>query len=578
MELKQYFNALLKWWWLIVAAVVIASVSSYLGTRDTPRLYNSRTTLMVGQTLSSPNPGYEELYTPQVLAQSYADLARREPVLQGALDTLGLQWPWQSLQGMVSSQVVVNTQLLQISVIDTDPERARVLADEVAQQLIKQSPTASDPQKDAEREFALAQIADLKTNIQNAQDEIRALDQVIATANSARQIQDARSRQQTLQIQVSTWQATYAQLLTGLQQGTPNYLSIVERAQTGSPVGTGTASTVLMAAAIGLVLSAGAALLLEYLDDTVKTPDDVKRACGDLSTLGGIARMGAGSRLITVAHPRSPVSEAYRVLRTGLDFTSIDVPRQTLLVTSAGAGEGKTTTAANLAVVMAQAGRRVLLIDADLRRPMLHKYFEVQNFSGMTNSLLQIDLSAGAEKTRALLQSAIQPTSVDGLQVLTSGPIPPNPAELVGSAKMKAALAAIVPCYDLVILDSPPVLLVADAIVLGTQVESVLLVIDTGRTRQGALKHAVDRLHKAGARVVGVALNRLAGRGDGYYYYYYYHDQYYYSSRDKTGEEAGKGRHGSNGAGGSNGTGNGTGNGAGLREGLRRVMGRGNGQ
>lgn len=533
MELRQYAASLIKWWWLILASVVIASVAAYLGTRDTPRLYNSRTTLMVGQTLSSPNPNYDELYTPQLLAQSYADLARREPVLQGTLDALGLKWPWRSLQGMVSSQVVQNTQLLQISVIDVDSERARILADEVAQQLILQSPTATDPQKDAEREFALAQIADLRANIQKAQDEIRQLDEVISTANSARQIQDARSRQQTLQIQISTWQATYAQLLTGLGQGTPNYLSIVEQAQTGSPVGTSTANTVLMAAAIGLALSVAAALLLEYLDDTVKSPVDVARASSELVTLGGIARIQGGDKLITMEHPRSPISEAYRVLRTGIQFASIDHPKRLILVTSPGQGEGKTTTVSNLAVVMAQAGHRVLLVDADLRRPMLHKYFAVQNFQGLTTVLLQVSLTAAAGETRALLQQAIQPTSVEGLSLLPSGPLPPNPSEMLSSAKMRTALTALSSAYDVVLVDSPPALVVTDAAVLSAQVEAVLFVVDAGRTRIGALQHAVDRLAKVKAPVLGVALNRLTARGNGYYQYYYSH--YYYSSSDGEG-------------------------------------------
>ena len=146
MELRHYASTLLKWWWLIVASVVIATVSSYFGTRAIAPTYQASTTLMVGQALQNPNPNAAEFYTGQVLAQSYTDLVRRQPVLEGTLKTLGLTWDWRVLQGMVSSRVVAGTQLLEISVLDTDPQRAPVLADEIARQLILQSPAGSDPE------------------------------------------------------------------------------------------------------------------------------------------------------------------------------------------------------------------------------------------------------------------------------------------------------------------------------------------------------------------------------------------------------------------------------------------------
>jgi len=163
MELRQYANVLLKWWWLIAASVVIATVSSYFGTRAIAPTYQASTTLMVGQALQNPNPNAAEFYTGQVLAQSYVDLVRRQPVMEGTLKTLGLTWNWRVLQGMVSSRVVAGTQLLEISVLDTDPQRAPVLADEIARQLILQSPAGSDPEMAANREFVLAQIEELET-------------------------------------------------------------------------------------------------------------------------------------------------------------------------------------------------------------------------------------------------------------------------------------------------------------------------------------------------------------------------------------------------------------------------------
>src|SRR5512134_822303 len=204
MELRQYFNVIFKWWWLIVIAAVIAGLAAFLGSLTTPRQYQSRATLMVGQVLQNPNPNAPEFSTAQALAQNYSELVRREPVLRGTLDTLGLPWDWAILQGMVSSRVVPGTQLFEIAVLDNQPQRAKDLAQELIQQLILQSPAGTDLQTDAERQFMLTQAEDLRTNITKAQEEIRELDNVIAAATSARQIQDARTRQESLRSQVSS--------------------------------------------------------------------------------------------------------------------------------------------------------------------------------------------------------------------------------------------------------------------------------------------------------------------------------------------------------------------------------------
>jgi non-specific protein-tyrosine kinase len=515
MELRHYTNVLLKWWWLIAAAVAVAVVSSYLGSLATPKTYQSRTTLMVGTVLQNPNPNQAEIYTGQALAQSYSDLVRREPIMRAVLTSLNLPWDWAVLQNMVSSRVVPGTQLIEIAVLDTDPQRAKVLAEEVANQLIKQSPSGTNPEKDAQQQFIRQQIDELQTNIKNANGEIRQLDQTIAQATSARQIQDARARQESLQQQITTWQSTYAQLLTNLQQSSTNFLQVVEEAQTPtSPVGSGTLTNVLLAAAIGLVLSGGAAFVLEYLDDTIKSAEDVQQVMG-LTTLGGVARIDGDdytSKLITVTQPRSPTSEAYRMLRTNLQFSEVDRPLQTLLVTSANPEEGKSLTAANVAVVLAQAGRHVTLVDADLRRPTQDTIFKLNNARGLTTILLD---------TAVTLADVVQNTPIENLKVMTSGPVPPNPSELLGSKRMGYLIEALQKQSDLIIFDSPPVLAVADASVLATRLDGVLLVVDAGHTRRPLARRAVAALQAVNAHVLGVMLNRVDTKAKGYGYYYY---------------------------------------------------------
>jgi non-specific protein-tyrosine kinase len=216
------------------------------------------------------------------------------------------------------------------------------------------------------------------------------------------------------------------------------------------------------------------------------------------------------TELIAVSEPRSHISEAYRTLRTNLDFASLDQALKTLVVTSAGVSEGKSTTLANLAVVSAQTGRNVVLVDADLRRPTLHQLFGLDNETGLTTVMMD---------DAALSTPPLQASGIEGLSVLTSGPLPPNPAELMGSRRMEEAIAALAERADQVFFDTPPVVAVTDAAVLATKVDGVLLVVSAGQTRREVARTAVQRLEQINARLVGTVLtNAQMGAGFGEYY------------------------------------------------------------
>lgn len=220
-------------------------------------------------------------------------------------------------------------------------------------------------------------------------------------------------------------------------------------------------------------------------------------------------------KLVTALAPRSPAAEAYRMLRTNLQFMGVDRPVRSLVVTSAAPEEGKSLTAANLAVAFAQAGQRVVLVDADLRRPTLHRTFGLGRLAwgGLTSVL------AGALD----LQSALTDTGIDGLRVLPSGPIPPNPAEMLGSQRMQALMAALDEHFDLAIYDTPPVLAVADASILAPAVDGTLLVVRAHRIGHPQARRAKEALEAVKARVLGVVLDGVpTGRRGDYYYYYDY--------------------------------------------------------
>ena len=220
------------------------------------------------------------------------------------------------------------------------------------------------------------------------------------------------------------------------------------------------------------------------------------------------------SELITLSDPKSPVSEAFRTIRTNIMFSSLDAPLKKLLITSPSPNDGKSTIAANLAIVLAQAGKKVLVIDLDLRKPTVHKKFGVENIKGFTNFLL------GDAKLEDIVKTV---AGIPNLYILTSGPLPPNPAELLGSQKMKKILEQLKDEYDVVVIDSPPVIPVTDAALLASIVDGVVLVLSQGQTRIDVAQKAVEQLKNVGARILGTVLNNVNTNGGSYYYYYYYH-------------------------------------------------------
>jgi protein-tyrosine kinase len=216
------------------------------------------------------------------------------------------------------------------------------------------------------------------------------------------------------------------------------------------------------------------------------------------------------STLVTISNPRSPAAEAYRTLRTNLEFSGLDKPLRSMVVTSAGPDEGKSTTLANLAVALAQAGKRVILVDCDLRRPSLHQIFNVRNNLGVTDLMRDEALMANPP---------LQDMPVANLKLLTSGQLPPNPAELLGSRRMSEIIACLLGQADVVLFDAPPIIAVTDAALLSAKVDGVLLVIGAGKTKREHARKAKALLDKVNARLVGTVLNNVKLDTSMQYYY-----------------------------------------------------------
>jgi capsular exopolysaccharide synthesis family protein len=341
---------------------------------------------------------------------------------------------------------------------------------------------------------------------------------------------NTNSRLAQLQSTLDLYQNLYINLLSSLEtvrlarlQNTPNIVQIEPASIPEGPIRPRPLMNTALAAVVGLMLAAGLAFLIEYLDDTLKTPDDVERAL-DVPVLGFIAEMQykkkSAEEVYVSRQPRSPVSEAFRSLRTNLEFASVQKPIHTIVVSSPGPAEGKTTVAVNLAAIIALSGKRVALIDADMRRPCVHRLLGMPNRDGLS------DLFRNQAPVHSVSRGKLD---LPHLMVITSGSLPPNPAELLGSDRMSQLLAELRKLVDVVVIDTPPSL-VADAQILAAKVDAVLMVIQPGTTHVEAARASLELFKRAGARVIGTVLNRIPRNRD-----YYYGGYKYYSPYSKNG-------------------------------------------
>jgi polysaccharide biosynthesis transport protein len=326
--------------------------------------------------------------------------------------------------------------------------------------------------------------------------------------------------------------------------GTPNNISVVDYALAPeAPVGPRRTQGVALAFLLSLAFGAGLALFLEYLNDTVRSSEDVETllrlpALSVIPTAGGTVRKllpGSGGlqlrrnghahgedrpELLVNAESRSPLAEAYRHLRTSVLLSRAGQAPRTLLVSSSLPSEGKTTTSINTAISLAQTGARVVVVDADMRRPCLHRIFDLPNGQGLSTIL-------SSEMTSEEMLGMVRFHEASNLHLLTSGPVSPNPAELLGSEQMRNLIATLSNKFTHVVIDSPPVVSFTDAVLVSTMVDGVLLVVRGGKTPRGVVRRSRQVLSEVGAKMLGVVLNNVTLQRDDYYYYRYYHHSYY---------------------------------------------------
>ena len=478
LDLQQYISLFWHWAWLIVLAGVVAGAAVFFISRRMTPYYQSSTSVLVNEAPATKTTDYSSVMMSQQLTSTYAQMMAKDPVLNEVISQLGLEMTATDLGKLITVSPVRDTQLIGITAETTNAQLSADIANKVAtvfSQQIQEIQSQRFAQSKATLEGQLAE-----TEKQIALYELQAGEALTA------------DEKQRLDAKVTQYREIYSGILTSYENvrlSEAQSVSSVVQVETAIPAIKAIRPRVLvntmLAALVGMMLAAGGIFFRETLDDTIRTPEDISGRFR-LPILGVINHHnGHVATPISLSDPHSPTAEAYRSLRTNVSFTHLDKPLRTLLVTSSEPGEGKTTTLSNLAVVMAQNGKRVIVADCDLRHPKMQVIFKLNNRKGMSNLFTDNAL---------VLNGSRQVSGVENLAVVTTGSLPPNPAELLGSQKMEKILAAMTDNADVVLVDTPPVLAVTDASVLAPMVDGVLLVVRPGKTRARALGRTLELL------------------------------------------------------------------------------------
>jgi succinoglycan biosynthesis transport protein ExoP len=453
----------------------------------------------------------------------------------------------QNLQkgGLESVPQVINNPLIQqlkVKLLTLEGERSELL-----EQFRSKHPTVEAVESriaaiQAQLEVEIHQIV---TSMRNEYELARTQENELLTALEQQKAEAQELNQKSIEYgvlerEVESNQRMYESLLQRTKETSlterleTSNIRIVERATIPtSPIAPQKKRNILLSIIVGLIMGITMVFLLEYLDNSIQTPADVQQYL-DLPCLAAIPNVSVKHlapheqkpvqdilvATITVVDARSNIAEAYRSLRTNVTFAALD-QRPIFLITSAIPGEGKSTITANLGITMAQSGRKTLIIDCDFRKPILNQIFHVKNPEyGFSDILVGSETDDG-------IGNAVQRTDIQNLYIIPCGTVPPNPSELLSLEKTGRIIAKLAEQYEKILIDSPPIGVVTDPVVLSQLVQGVILVILTGKTSRDAIRHAKDQLHEARAKILGGVLNNVNMKKYGYYYYYGYRDKYY---------------------------------------------------
>lgn len=507
LDLRHYLAVLRRRAWIVVVATVVTVAAALAVSFVQDPLYEGQAEVLVQNrtTDSLFNPNTGQRVDPERFVETEIAILESRPVEQRVAEALGTSTDdLPDVDGRAGT-----TDIVEVTAEHGEPQRAAALADAYADAYLAFKRQQAVDELSAAAAEVGAKIAALQSEVDALEAEIAQREGVEAETLLRRRdqlvAQQALFRQTLDELQVdSALRSGGAQLVA--------HSEIPDEPVSPQPLRNG-----VLGGVVGLLLGVGLAFLVDHLDDTLRDTDDFGRVTEGVALMGVIPAVAGWKtkdrpRVITVEAPHSPAAEAYRSLRTSVRFMAYEQPMRIIQTTSPVAAEGKTTTVVNLGVALARAGHRVLIVDADLRRPRVHAFFRMANEEGFT------DLLAGHLSTHQVVQPA---PGVDGLSIITSGAIPSNPSEMLSSGRTHSVLRAFAAEWDVVLIDTPPVLPVTDAGVLARHADVVLLVASADITSQRALRKATETLQRLGAKLYGV-LNRVDLDHTGYGYAYGY--------------------------------------------------------
>jgi non-specific protein-tyrosine kinase len=434
-----------------------------------------------------------------------------ESILADVIKQLGLAQTTDSLAKLITVSPVINTSTIKISVVGEDSAQIAKIANTLVAVFIEKLNTLQSNR--------------FTSTTENLQNELASIDRLLQSALANEAAATDPTVKSQLDATVIQYRSIYATVLTNYEQArlaevqaTSNVVQIDQAGTSYQQVSPKTLLYTLLAGLLGILLAGCFVFAQDAFDTTIKSAEEITRLL-KLPVLGIIYKHTSLAGPVSQTQPRSPSSDAFRSLRTNLQYADVDRPIRSILVTSPSAGEGKSTVSANLAVVLAQSDHRVTLIDADFHHPVIHTRMHLPNIHGLTTLLGSPQIT---------FENLLQPASEIGLSVITAGKvIPPNATETLASKKMVSILDILLEHGSMVVLDAPPILPVADARILAPLVDGVILVVQPGHTTLQSARQAVENLHQVKARIIGVVINQVELNHSRYGYYYNGHDKSY---------------------------------------------------
>ena len=508
-QVKNIVAVLVRFLWLVIGLAIIGGFGGYLMSQKQTPVYEATTTILVGEILESTDLNRTDILTSELVATTYAEMVRRQPVMEGVVGSLGLDQDWRQLKSQVRVNLIEGTQLIQINVESSTPSKAQLIADEIATQLISFSPSQNQMQgTDNTQAFVQQQLENLQARLESGENRRALLDQQLANTRTTERLNAIQGEIDVLDSLLTEWENNYTQLLIFLgNRQSPNNLTIIEPAQASTnQIRPNIRLYVLIGSGVGIFLAISLIFLFEYFDDSIKSSNEIQHGFNSqsLGTVPRISGVDNESKLAVIQDYLSSTSEVFRLIGGNLQLYNKVGNQKTFIVTSPNQSEGKSLITASLGTVLAQSGLSTIIVDANLRRPAVHELFHVENKKGLIDIISQEKFS---------IEDYLRDTQVENLRILSIGKTELNPSGLLMEHKVRQIISSLKKQADVILFDSSSVLDNADAMFLSTQMDGVLLIAASKRTKKDQLSKSIQNLEIAGANISGIVFNKyLPGR------------------------------------------------------------------